>query len=411
MVNTAYAQGGAGRVAQILHTVVNGSPGHRSLFAYGRGPANQRALTLRFALQLEVFFHAFLTRLTGIQGYGTFLTTRRLLRLIRWWKPDVIHFHNIHGYYLDLSIAPSVDKLKIPVVWTLHDAWPLTGRCAYFFQCDGWRTGCTRCFYRRTYPKSYFDSCALMCREKRRLLGDVWRPVIVTPSQWLAAFVAEACEGKCRVEVIPNGVDTQLFRPRQRLEVRRKMGLPQDKKIILFTAANLRDERKGARYFFESLRFIAVQNWMAVTVGEKVDLPADRADEQQIKQLGPVRDSELMASIYSAADVFCISSLDDNFPSTVLESLSSGTPVVGFRVGGIQEQVTEDCGILVARGNSRALGNAITMLLENDELREKMSTNSRVRVISQYSIGQFGSRYIELYRELLRDVQKTVTPA
>ena len=153
MVNTEYTRGGAARIAGTLHGTLNASPSHESLFAYGRGPTKQSSQAVRFALQPEVYLHALITRLTGIQGYGTWLSTRRLLRLIRNWKPNLIHFHNIHGYYLDLSIARAVGKLKIPVVWTLHEAWSLTGRCAYFFECNRWRTDCGQCPDLRSYPK------------------------------------------------------------------------------------------------------------------------------------------------------------------------------------------------------------------------------------------------------------------
>jgi len=123
MVNPVYKRGGAAGIAQTLYREASRLDGWESLFAYGRGPKVEESGTIRFALQPEVYLHVALTRLTGLQGYGTWLSTRRLIRLIQEWKPDIIHFQNIHGYYLDLSIAKAVDKLGIPVVWPLHDAW------------------------------------------------------------------------------------------------------------------------------------------------------------------------------------------------------------------------------------------------------------------------------------------------
>ncbi|MGB9880940.1 MAG: glycosyltransferase family 4 protein [Anaerolineae bacterium] len=402
MVNTAYAQGGAALVARTLHKAVNASPGHESLLAYGRGPNNQERKTKRFAFQPEVYLHAFLTRLTGIQGYGTWLSTRRLLRLIRDWKPNVLHFHNIHGYSLDLTIAKVVGDLGLPVVWTLHDGWPLTGRCAYLFECSRWKTGCGRCPDLHRYPKTYFDSSALMWRKKRELLGRVWKPVIVAPSRWLAGLVKETCEGQCRVEVIPNGVDTQLFRPRDRSQVRAKLGLPQDKRILLFVAADLGDEHKGMSYFFESLEFVKAESWMVVTVGKTVEIPRALGDRVYINQLGYLSQPESMAEVYAAADVFCISSLDDNFPTTVLEAMSCATPVVGFSVGGIPEQVVEGCGQLVPPRDAIALGRAITALLGNDSARQLMGDSCRERAVQEYSLERFVQRYLALYHEVTR---------
>ena len=399
IVNTEQARGGAALIARTLHEGLNALPGHESLFAYGRGPRTGDRQTWRFALQAEVCVHALLTRATGLQGYGTWLSTRRLVRTVREWKPDIIHFHNIHGYYLNLSIARAVGKLGTPVVWTLHDAWPLTGRCAYFFECSRWRRGCGHCPYSRTYPKTYFDTSHIMWSKKRELLGNVWKPVIVTPSQWLADLVSEACAGRCRIEVIPNGIDTQLFHPRDRAAVREKLGLPVDDKVILFVAADLGDERKGARCFYESLQYLRMPGWLAVTVGKKVELPR-LAGGSAVRQLGYMRGREAMAEAYAAADLFCITSLDENFPTTVLESMACGTPVVGFSAGGIPEQVTANCGWLVTPRDARALGEAIAALLADDRLRETMGRNCRERAVAQYDQRQCVERYIALCREL-----------
>jgi len=409
MVNTVYKRGGAARIARTLHRGLNHLAGWESLFAYGRGPKLEEPGTLRFALQPEVYLHAVLTRLTGIQGYGTWLSTRRLIRLIREWKPNVVHFHNIHGYYLDLSIAKAVDKLGIPVVWTLHDAWPLTGRCAYFLDCERWRKGCGKCPYPRESPKTYFDSSAWMWPRKRRLLGELWKPVIVTPSRWLANLVAEACDGQCRVKVISNGIDTAVFHPVDRLQARKELGLPEDRKIVLFAANKPYVRRKGGVYFFEALKYVQADNWMAITVGEEVDLAQWVPQGVEVQQLGYVKGAEAMAKVYSAADLYCITSLADNFPTTVLESMACGTPVVGFAVGGIPEQVTEECGRLVALGNAKALGRAITDLLIDDAKRKKMAENCRERAEREYNLQLFIKRHLVLYRELVRRTRKPVT--
>jgi len=401
IVNTVYKRGGAAGIAQSLHRELNRLDGWESLFAYGRGPKTKEPGTVRFALQPEVYLHVALTRLIGLQGYGTWLSTRRLIRLIQEWKPDVIHFHNIHGYYLNLSIAKAVDKLGIPVVWTLHDAWPLTGRCGYFLDCDRWKSGCGRCPYLREYPKTYFDSSAWMWSRKRKLLGEVWRPVIVTPSRWLADLVAEACDGRLRIEVIPNGIDTTVFRPADRLQARKELGLLEDGKIILFAAAKPSQRRKGIKYFFEALKYVQADNWMALAVGGTVEFAKWVPQGVEVRQLGYVKGAEAIAKVYSAADLYCITSLADNFPTTVLESMACGTPVVGFAVGGIPEQVTEGCGQLVTLGDARALGKAITDLLADDTKRKKMGELCRKRAEQEYNLQLFIERHLALYRELV----------
>lgn len=402
MVNTTYKRGGAAFVARTLHRELNDVDGYESLFAYGRGRQSEAPRTVRFALQVEVSLHRLLTAVTGLQGYGTWASSRRLLRLIQDWKPDLIHLHNIHGYYLDVGIARALSQLGIPIVWTLHDAWLLTGRCAFFLECSRWRTGCGHCPNLRSYPKTYFDSSALMWRRKRALLGYGFNPVIVTPSQWLGDLVSQACAGRCFVEVIPNGVNTKLFCPRNRIQTRIRLELPQEKRIVLLVAADLKSERKGIEFFFKSLEFIKVDDWMVLTVGKKIQLPQAIISRYDIKQLGYVGVSDQMAEVYSAADVFCITSLDDNFPTTVLESMSCGTPVVGFSTGGISEQVSEECGRLVDAKNAQALGKAITVILEDDELRRKMGKQCRKKAENQYDLRLFSERYLALYKKAVR---------
>lgn len=401
IVNTVYKRGGAAGIAQSLYRELKRLDGWESLFAYGRGPKAREPGIVRFTLQPEVYLHIALTRLTGLQGYGTWLSTKRLIRLIQEWKPDVIHFHNIHGYYLDLSIAKTVDKLGIPVVWTLHDAWPLSGRCGFFLDCERWKTGCGKCPYPREYPKTYFDSSAWMWPRKRKLLGEVWKPVIVTPSKWLANLVSEACDGRLRVEIIPNGIDTTVFHPVDRLQARKELGLPEDKKIVLFAAAKPSERRKGIVYFFEALKYVQADNWMALAVGGAADLAKWVPQGVKVRQLGYVKGAEVMAKVYSAADLYCITSLADNFPTTVLESMACGTPVVGFAVGGIPEQVTKECGQLVALGDTKALGQAITDLLNDDTKRKEMRKLCRKRVEQEYNLQLFIERHLALYRQLV----------
>jgi len=289
----------------------------------------------------------------------------------------------------------------LPVVWTLHDAWPLSGRCAYFLDCGRWKTGCGKCPYPREYPRTYFDSSAWMWSRKRKLLGEVWKPVIVTPSRWLANLVAEACDGRCRIEVIPNGIDTTLFHPVNRLQARKELGLPQDKKVVLFAAAKPSERRKGITYFFEALKYVQADNWMPLAAGGAVDFAKWVPQGVEVRQLGYVKGAEVMAKVYSAADLYCITSLADNFPTTVLESMACGTPVVGFAVGGIPEQVTEECGQLVSLGDAKALGQSITNLLNGDTKRKTMGELCRKRVEQEYNLQLFIERHLALYRELV----------
>ena len=225
--------------------------------------------------------------------------------------------------------------------------------------------------------------------------------MIVTPSRWLANLVAKACDERCRVEVIPNGIDTTAFRPVNRAQARKKLGLPSERKIVLFTAAKPSEKRKGIAYFFETLKYVQADSWMALAVGGKVDIARWVPYGVEVRQLGYVRGAEAMAKVYSAADLYCITSLADNFPTTVLESMACGISVVGFKVGGIPEQVSKDCGILVEPQNAKALGKTLEKIINDEKMREKFGLNCRKRALENYSIEKFKERYIKLYKEIL----------
>jgi len=402
MINTTFFIGGAVQVARILHNGLNKSSEFSSYFAYGRGIKATNERVFKFASQLEVYFHAFLTRTTGLQGYGSYLSTRRLEKFILKEKFDLIHLHNLHGYYLNLSFIRFLGELNIPIVWTLHDAWPITGRCSYFLECNRWKTGCGNCPNLSWYPKTYFDSSALMWRKKKEYFTSELNPVIVCPSRWLADKVKESYLNRFKIEVIPNGVDTETFKPKDKIEIKKKLKISPDKKVILFVATNLKDERKGVEFFLKALPHIKADNWMVLTIGKKINFNQEAKTAGNLRQLGYVSDKNLISHIYNAADVFCITSLDENFPSTVLESMACGIPVVGFKVGGIPEQVTDDCGILVAPKNVRGLAEAIEVLLKNDEQRRILGVNCRKRVLENYSVEKFKERYIGLYKNLLK---------
>jgi putative colanic acid biosynthesis glycosyltransferase len=397
MVNTEFSRGGAAQVAKILHEALNATPGFQSLFVYGRGPKVYEN-ALRFAWQPEVYLHAFLTRALGLQGYGSWFSTRRLKQVILQWNPNIIHLHNLHGYYINLDIIKALADINIPIVWTLHDGWPLTGRCSYWLECSRWKTGCGYCPDLSRYPKTYLDTSAFMWKKKHKYFAQRWDPVIVCPSQWLANQVKTSYLGNYRVEVIPHGINTEVFRPRNKAIARNQLGIPDAKKVILFVAADLGDERKGAKYLFEALQYINTADWMVITVGKKADVKKGIA-VNSIKHLGYVS-AETLPEVYSAADILCVPSLDEVFGLVVTESMACGTPIVGFKVGGIAEQVTEDCGILVAPRDVKALKQAIESLLQNNELREEMGRNCRVRAETYYSVKRFVDRHLKLYCEL-----------
>jgi glycosyltransferase involved in cell wall biosynthesis len=403
IINTEFNRGGAAKIARTLYQTLNEKDGITCYFAYGRGKGLKENKIYKFGFWPEIYFQGFLTRTTGLQGYGSWYSTRRLEKYIIKENFDLIHLHNIHGYYLNLDFIKFLGKLDIPVVWTLHDGWAMTGRCAYWFDCEKWKSGCGNCPDLSLYPKTFIDSSNFMWKKKKNYFSLGWNPIIICPSQWLADRVKESYLKEYQVKVIPNAVDIGAFKSKNKNNIRKKYGIPIEKKVVLCLAADLEDERKGVKYFFESLKYITAENWMVVTVGKVVNYDRIKEIDIEIKQMGYINDKNEISDIYNIADIFCISSLDDNFPTTVLEAMACGVPVAGFKVGGIPEQVTGKCGILVKAKDSKSLGEAINKLLNDDEMRRKFGSNCRKRILQNYTLEKFRDRYIEIYKKILEE--------
>lgn len=403
MINTEFNRGGAAKIARTLWQSLNKKGEFEGYFAYGRGEKVNDERAIKFACLPEVYFQGLLTRCFGLQGYGSWFSTRALEKFIIKVNFDLIHLHNFHGYYLNLSFINFLKKMSIPVIWTFHDGWTMTGRCAYLFDCEKWKAGCGKCPDLSLYPKTFIDTSFFMWKKKKKYFSSGWNSVIVCPSQWLADRVKESFLREYQVKVIPNAVDIEVFKPKNKSIFRKKYGISIEKKVILCLAADLKDERKGLKYFFKSLKYITAKNWMVVTVGKVINYDKIKEIDIEIKQMGYINDKNEISDVYNIADIFCISSLDDNFPTTVLEAMTCGIPVVGFNVGGIPEQITEDCGIIVKSKDIKALGKAMGILLTNDEMRGNFGENCRKRALQNYSISKFSDNYIRLYNEVLKE--------
>lgn len=402
-INTEFNRGGAAKIARTLHQALNKRDEITSYFAYSRGEKADVERTIKFACLPEVYFQGLLTRCFGLQGYGSWFSTKRLEKFIIKENFDLIHLHNLHGYYLNLSFINFLKKMSIPVIWTFHDGWSMTGHCAYWSDCTKWKAGCGNCPDLSSYPKSFIDSTSFMWKKKKNYFSSGLNLAIVCPSQWLADRVKESFLREYQVKVIPNAVDIEIFKPKNKSIFRKKYGIPIEKKVILCLAADLKDERKGLKYFFKSLKYITAKNWMVVTVGKVINYDKIKEIDIEIKQMGYIDDKNEISNVYNIADIFCISSVDDNFPTTVLEAMACGIPVVGFNIGGIPEQVIEGCGFMVKSKDTEALGKALEKLLNNEELRRKFSENCRKRVLQNYTISKFSDNYMRLYNEVLKE--------
>ncbi len=339
-VNT-FPHGSTGRIMIKEHRELLAA-GHDSHAFWGRGRAAENEHEMCFASYLGVNLDVLRTRLDGKAGFHSKAATKRLLARLDEINPDVVHLHNLHGYYVNVQILFSwLAAQSCRVEWTLHDCWAFTGHCAYFTfaKCDKWKDGCSNgcpqlCTYPSTLSKS---SCRWNYEQKKRLftLVSAERVKLITPSQWLADLVGESFLSKYPVEVRHNAIDTAVFKPTPS-DFRDRHGIG-DRFMILGVASPW-TERKGLSDFVRLARELDPKKYVVVLVG---------LSDKQIKSLpkgiiGLKRtDScEELAAVYTAADVFFNPTKEDNYPTVNLEAEACGTPVVTYDTGGCRETIS-----------------------------------------------------------------------
>ena len=310
---------------------------------------------------LENGLHHALSGLTGLDGGFTVFGTHRLIRTLRRLKPDVIHLHNLHSWYINLPMLfRYIKKENIPVVWTLHDCWAFTGHCPYFdmAECEKWKSDCRGCSLYRRYPESLTDNARKMLRKKKEWFGGVKNMTVVTPSEWLAGLVRQSHLGVYPVRVINNGIDLSVFKPTAS-DFRAKHGIPEDCCLLLGVAFDW-EVRKGLDVFAELYRRLDPAQYRIVLVG--TDDEADRKLPDGILSIHRTQNQTELAGIYTAADLLVNPTREENYPTVNMEALACGTPVVTFRTGGSPEIPDETCGSVVPKGDVDALEREIVRI-------------------------------------------------
>ena len=401
-INSHYNQGGAARIAACIHKQLL-KEGQESYVAYGRGEQLTDIHVYRFNNVPEVYISALFSRITGLNGWGNKIATRRLIRFIEVVNPDVIHMHALHGYYLNFNMLfRYIKKKQIPCVWTFHDCHAFVGNCGYFFDCRRWQEGCGNCPYVHNYPKSqFFDFTKYMWKKKKELFTSVDNLVVVTPTNWLTEEAKLSYMGKYPCVTVRNGIDTtDTFYPRDKMKCREKYGYSPEDKIVLGIAVGYSDPRKGAKYIIEMAQKLK-DDVKVVLIGWESCNDDMILGIDNIVALPPTYDTNQLAEYYSMADVFVLPSLAENYPTVTLEALACGTPAVGFDAGGIPEQLTEGKGIVVETGNGEAFTNAVKQALDRSLFMKRDELSACIH--AENSVAKMTEEYMQIYQELMRN--------
>ena len=390
---------GTGSVANIIEQIgiKAQSLGYTCMVAHGARYVGTSCLPhYAFSSKVEEYMHGILSLLGNAHGLGSRMATRRLIAFIQKWKPTLIHLHNLHGYYLNYPfLFDYLKQANIPVVWTLHDCWALTGRCAHFTLsgCEQWKTGCRKCPMYRDYPRSVL--CGFTQRNfelKKHAFNGIKNMTVTTVSEWLNRQVAQSLLQAYPCQTILNGIDVQHFHPvvsdwRKRWKA--------EMKVVLLGVASQWTETKGWSDWLQLTRQLD-DTYCVVLIG---------VNEQQKRQLpsncitiSHIADKHEMAEIYSSADIYVNLAHQESFGLTLIEAMACGTPCISYNNTAIPETTTPDSCIVVDDGDIRSVVTAIKT--QGRRMKDERGDLCRQHVMTHFNEEDKIDEYMKLYSRL-----------
>ena len=382
-----------GRIAADITRALTAA-GHSGKVAYARNVLPSDVEGIKIGKDIDVKVHGIMTRITDKTGFFSTRATKQFLKAIDEYNPDIIHLHNLHGYYLNIEILFNyIKKKNIPIVWTLHDYWSFTGHCAYFdmIGCEKWKTGCYSCPQKTSYPASFIlDNSKWNYKKKKELFLGVENLHLVTNANWLGTLVKDSFMKDYPIQTIYNGIDLNTFVPSAG-DARKKYHL--ENKIVLLGVASTWDKRKGLADFIELSKRLPDQFVIFV-----VGLSKKQVEELPQNMIGITRTNNIqeLADIYSMSDMYMNLTYEDTFPTTNLEALACGTPVLTYQTGGCPEAIDEKSGVVVKCGDldevERLILNGIYSKFDRTDCvnrGRKFDKNSRYK------------EYLELYEHIM----------
>lgn len=362
-INTIVNSGSTGRIAEDIGQVALNA-GFESMIAYGRGDRPSASKLYKIGTNRDFYFHVFYSLLFDKHGLASKTATKKLIKKIIAYNPDVIYLHNIHGYYLNYpELFSYLKSVSTPIIWTLFDCWAFTGHCTYFddINCEKWKTHCFECPKLEKYPTSLMlDNSKKNYEIKRHLFSEMENLCFVTNSIWLKQLVSKSFLSTKNVYHIATGVDLSVFNISSNRDFLHKYNFG-NKKVIL-GVASIWDKRKGLDDFIRISETIGAE-FLIVLVG---------LSDKQLKLLpttivGIKRTENLkeLVELYNQADVFVNPTYQDNFPTTNIEALACGTPVITYNTGGSPEAIDSLTGLVVNKGDIDQLKHSIQLVCNN----------------------------------------------
>ena len=398
-INIVVNFGSTGRIIEELGETAFRN-GWNSYIAYGRKDKPENPKTIRIGTNWDVKFHGLLTRIFDRHGFGSRNATHKLIEKIEKIKPDIIHLHNLHGYYINIKILfDYIASKNIPVVWTLHDCWPITGHCVYFdvIHCQKWKTTCNHCPQKHEYPASYVvDNCMKNYRLKNEIFNSLSKLTLVPVSEWLEEIIKESYLAKYPTCVINNGIDVDLFHPVGQTTIREKFNIKE--KFIILGVASVWSPRKGLNDFLKLSKELD-SSYIIILIGlnnfQRLFLPTN------IIGLGRTESTQELVTYYSEADVFINPSLEESFGLTTVEAFACGVPAIVFNATASPKLIMPETGFIVEKGDIKGLIEAINTIKRKK--KNSFSQACRELAMKLYNKNYRHIDYLNLYESVLND--------
>ena len=394
-----------GRIAeQIGESIIN--RGWESYITYARNNNPSRSRTIKIGNKFDLYYHGINTRLFDTHGLHSKNATKKLINTLKNIRPDIIHLHHIHGYFINyILLFKFLKEIDIPVIWTFHDCWSFTGHCAYFenINCTKWLTECYNCELKKEYPKSIgLDNSTNNFRLKKEFFNSLNNLTIVPVSKWMENLVKKSFLNTNEIQTIENGIDTNVFHNNEEIRIEFRNKIQSNDKFVILGVANEWDKRKGLEDFIELSKKIDQKRFQIVLVG------LNKYQLEQLPQscIGIYRTENVseLVGYYNAADVFFNPTSEDNFPTTNLEALACGKPVITYATGGSIESVDEKCGFVVDVNDLNRVENILLELnLQGAKSYERACRN---RAETNYNKVKQFSKYIFLYEKMINQTLK-----
>lgn len=400
-INVVANSGSTGKIAEQIGLLAQNN-GWICHMAYGRWAYNSSLKLYPIGSKKDIYLHGLKSILFDRHALGSTSATYSLIEEIKRIQPDIIHIHNIHGYYLNLPIlCEFLAEYKRPVVMTLHDCWTVTGHCVHFqdIGCNKWINGCNHCPNLKGYPRSLFiDNSKSNWQIKKESFKRILPLLTIVPvCNWLGDIVSQSYLKSANRKIIVNGIDLQIFQPSpNRLSLKKQYKI--DDKFVILAVSNVWNLTKGyddILWLRDNLSDEYVIVMVGVSPKQKKNLPKGIIGVCRTEKVSQ------LAELYSMADVFLNPTYRDTLPTVNIEALSCGTPVVGYNTGGSADIVDDKVGMLVDQGHKEKLIDAINKIKSIG--RDYYYDSCRERSLSKFNSRKCFQHYLDLYNDLIKE--------